>query len=474
LRGQKQDLDRKTASPKQSHEKISLIVECLCGAQILLVPDLKAMNQAIENHLANHTKLEKSPRKKTRIANHVRQFLTEQVIEKATELARISERMKAEKALHLSEERYRSLFNSMSEGFALCEVLLDSNDAPYDFRFLEVNNAYEKQIGTKALNLIGKTVREYSPGIKAKSISILGNVALTRESVRFEDFNEQTKKYFDVFSFSPMPGQVAMLLVDITEDKKLQTELEKYAEHLENLVEERTEKLKNTERLAAIGETAAMVGHDIRNPLQSILGELYLEKKETESLPETDLKKKLEENIKTIEDQILYINKIVGDLQDFSKTLAPTYEKVDLKKVANDVLSDLNCPTNIKVAINIEVNAELITDAASLKRILTNLCLNAVQAMPKGGKLAVGASSKNGKVRLSVEDTGEGIPEEIRDKIFKPLFTTKSKGQGFGLAVVKKLTEGLHGEVTFESGTGKGTIFTLEFPKTPPTTSLFL
>jgi signal transduction histidine kinase len=99
-----------------------------------------------------------------------------------------------------------------------------------------------------------------------------------------------------------------------------------------------------------------------------------------------------------------------------------------------------------------------------MKRILTNLSSNAVQAMPKGGKLTLDAAYKDNKVFISVLDTGVGISDEAKDKLFTPLFTTKSKGQGFGLAVVKKLTDALNGKVSVKSEIGKGTRFTLEFP----------
>jgi len=108
---------------------------------------------------------------------------------------------------------------------------------------------------------------------------------------------------------------------------------------------------------------------------------------------------------------------------------------------------------------------KLKTDAAYLKRILTNLINNAVQAMPQGGKLTIMATAENGVVALSVEDTGEGIAEETKLRLFTPLVTTKSKGQGFGLAVVKRLTEALGGTVRFDSELGKGTRFTVELPQ---------
>jgi signal transduction histidine kinase len=99
-----------------------------------------------------------------------------------------------------------------------------------------------------------------------------------------------------------------------------------------------------------------------------------------------------------------------------------------------------------------------------LKRVLINLVTNSVQAMPEGGELTIKAQANDEKVQIIVEDTGTGIPEEIKPKIFTPLFTTKSKGQGFGLAVCKRVIEAQHGKVTFESQVVKGTKFIIELP----------
>jgi signal transduction histidine kinase len=101
-----------------------------------------------------------------------------------------------------------------------------------------------------------------------------------------------------------------------------------------------------------------------------------------------------------------------------------------------------------------------------LKRVLINLIQNAVQAMPKGGSLNINAKCKDTYAYISVRDTGEGITEEVKSKLFTPLFTTKSKGQGFGLAVVKRLVEGQGGKISFESEKGKGTTFTVRLPLT--------
>jgi PAS domain S-box-containing protein len=260
--------------------------------------------------------------------------------------------------------------------------------------------------------------------------------------------------------------------VDITERVRLQTKLEEsavlieeYANQMEELANRRAEQLKDAERLAAIGATAGMVGHDIRNPLQSIIGEIFLSKKEIDDLPESDAKKYLKDSLQSIEDNAFYINKIVTDLQNYSKPLTPFIEETDFIKVVEDVFSTLKIPEKINAVYCIEpCFTKLLTDSSAMKRILTNLCSNAIQAMPKGGKLTLDATCKGDKIFISVQDTGLGISEEIKDKLFKPLFTTKAKGQGFGLAVVKKLTEALNGKVSVESEIGKGTRFILEFP----------
>lgn len=212
-----------------------------------------------------------------------------------------------------------------------------------------------------------------------------------------------------------------------------------HVEHLERLVSQQIEQLKNAERLSAIGQTAGMIGHDIRNPLQSILGETYLIKSEVNSLPESDAAESLKESINNIEENLSYINKIVLDLQDYAKPPTPILEEVAVEKIIRDVLSAMDIPKTIKVTYALEDNSlTLKVDSTYMKRILTNLISNSMQALINGGKIFIKVKRKGDKAILIVKDTGQGIPEEMREKIFIPLVTTKPKGQGFGLAVVKK------------------------------------
>ena len=140
-------------------------------------------------------------------------------------------------------------------------------------------------------------------------------------------------------------------------------------------------------------------------------------------------------------------------------------EETSLETIVHSALANLIVPTNITVSHSIERDfPKLKLDQAYMQRILTNLTNNVIQAMPKGGKLDINAFTKNDKAIITVEDNGKGIPEGVRSKIFTPLMTTKAKGQGFGLAVVKRFTEGMGGTVTFESEVGKGTKFIIELP----------
>ena len=241
--------------------------------------------------------------------------------------------------------------------------------------------------------------------------------------------------------------------------------LKMHSEQLERLVEERTKQLKDAERMAAIGQTAGMVGHDIRNPLQAITSDVYLAKMELTVIPESEAKKNTLESLQEIEKNIDYINKIVADLQDFARPLSPRPEETNLKDVIDETLTKNAVPEDVEVSVKIEKEATKIkADSTFISRIMYNLVTNSVQAMPHGGKLTIRAYKQAHNIVITVRDTGVGIPEEAKSKMFTPMFTTKSKGQGFGLPVIKRMTEALGGTVTFESQEGKGTTFKVQLP----------
>jgi signal transduction histidine kinase len=351
-------------------------------------------------------------------------------------------------SLKASEEKYRTLFDSIDEGFCIVEMIFDAEGKPADYRFLEINASFERQTGLH--NAKGKLMRSLAPNHEAVWFETYGKVAVTGAAVRFMNEAKALNRYYDVFAFpvgEEKIRKVGIIFNDISQRRNLEKQLQ------------------DQERLAAIGATAGMVGHDIRNPLQAIISDVYLAKTDLSSMPDDEAKKNVQESLEEIEKNISYINKIVADLQDFARPLTPKIQEVDLEQTVHLVLANLSIPRNITVKHSVSRDFPKIKiDQSYIQRILTNLSSNAIQAMTKGGKLTINAANKSGKVIITVEDTGDGIPVEIRDRLFTPLVTTKSKGQGFGLAVVKRFTEALDGTVTFESEVGKGTRFTIEFP----------
>jgi PAS domain S-box-containing protein len=378
----------------------------------------------------------------------------------------ISDRKKAEEALRVREESYRFLlenapiaiyeidfkgqrFKSFNEGLCMLsgysrEELLAKK--PSDLLDAESQERFRERIQkTLAGEEIDENVEYGGVRKDGRKIWVTIKVKLSSKNGKFDS--------------------ALAVAHDITELKETQNKLEEYGKNLERLIEERTKQLKDAERLAAIGATAGMVGHDIRNPLQSIISDVYLAKMDLAALPESKEKTNLQESIVEIEKNTTYINKIVADLQDFARPLTPKIEETDLEQIITSAVANLVIPENVTLVQSVEKDfPKLKTDSTYIQRIITNLANNATQAMPNGGKLKITAVLKDGKAVIGVEDTGIGIPESVRSKIFTPLVTTKSKGQGFGLSVVKRFTDALGGTITFESEVGKGTKFTINLP----------
>ena len=224
------------------------------------------------------------------------------------------------------------------------------------------------------------------------------------------------------------------------------------------------EELAKSHRLATIGEMAAMVGHDLRNPLQAITGTLYLAKKLSRSEKVEDRKEVLK-LLDTIEDQIPYMDKIVSDLQSYAGPVQTEPVQTNLPRLIREVIGNAHLPGNVETHVTIpEDLTSVMVDRVLLQRVLANLIINAVQAMPKGGDVTMTAKKEKESLTVTVEDAGEGIPAENLDKIFTPFFTTKAQGQGLGLAVCKRLVEAQDGTITITSEVGKGSTFTVTIP----------
>ncbi|MCW3999744.1 MAG: ATP-binding protein [Candidatus Bathyarchaeota archaeon] len=344
------------------------------------------------------------------------------------------EKMVAERTRKIreSEQSYRELYESFGEGFIATD---------WELNVIHWNKAAERVTTVEAKDALGKKIYEVLPEMQSVDVTPYYSALQDRQSARFMMNTKSRETGKDaIFEISTYPSTLGILII----------------------VEDKTEEEQN-KRLLAIGQTASMVGHDIRNPLQSIEGDLYLIRMELGSHPECRGLEGVEESLEKIEENVFYINKIVSDLQDYTRPLAPQHIPVNINDLLRAVLSAIQIPKNVEAQLETE-EIVFLTDPAYLKRILNNLVNNALQAMPEGGKLTLQAKATANHLQISVADTGMGIPEQARQKLFTPLFTTKSKGQGLGLAVVKRLVNGLNGEITYETEEGAGTRFFIELP----------
>jgi signal transduction histidine kinase len=255
------------------------------------------------------------------------------------------------------------------------------------------------------------------------------------------------------------------------ERKNLEEQLTQYSEHLQELVDQKTAELKRAERLAAIGQMAAMVGHDLRSPLQAILNTIYLEREQVDSLEgcltpgEGPKARQLRDGLDKIDEHVAYMNSMVTDLLDFARTPKPKITRTSTEQLVNDALRHVVAPNNVVIEKKLDPRLpDLDVDPFLMQRALTNIIGNALQAMPDGGSLSI-ITKKNGRsASISVADTGAGIPPENISKLFEPLFTTKSRGVGLGLAIVKSMIEAHGGAITVESEVGRGSKFGIALP----------
>jgi PAS domain S-box-containing protein len=262
------------------------------------------------------------------------------------------------------------------------------------------------------------------------------------------------------------------LAVNITERKIMQNKLEQYSKDLEQRVKKRTAQLKQTqaklvrsERLAAIGELAAMVGHDLRNPLTGIMGAAYyLKTKHAEGMSARG-----KEMLGTIENAINYSNKIMNDLLEYSRELKLELTQTTPKTILQNALSLLEVPEKVQIVDLTKDMPTIKADTEKMRRVFVNIIQNAFDAMPEGGTLTIKSREVRGKLEISFKDTGAGMSEETLGKLKRgvPLFTTKAKGMGFGLPICRRIVEAHGGKLSVESKFEKGTKVTVTIPVNP-------
>jgi len=220
------------------------------------------------------------------------------------------------------------------------------------------------------------------------------------------------------------------------------------------------EELVRKERLAILGQLAGGVSHELRNPLGVMKNSVYYLKM---VLPEDE---RVRKHLGIMEREVTTATRIVSDLLDFARAKPPSQAPTDLSELVREVLDRTPLAENVEVVARLAPDLPPVAvDALQVQQVLGNLITNGAQAMPEGGTLTIETARAEGGARVAVSDTGVGIAPENLEKIFQPLFTTKAKGIGLGLAVAQGLAEANGGTISVESAVGRGSRFLVVFPQ---------
>ena len=390
-------------------------------------------------------------------------------------IALISEgKAKEEKKVRKSEEKYRSLVESTSDLIYIVDK---------ECKYLFVNDMLLSQFGLLRSQVVGKTFDAFHATEETKNFAKnVNRVFETGTTTDYESYSKKHDKWF-IKTLGPIKEPdtknviaVSVISKNITERKKAEQDLKKAY----NELKETQDQLIQNEKMAAIGRLTSGVAHQIRNPLGIILmGVEYLDN----TLSEKD--EQCAGAIKIIKQAVGRANKIIVDILQFSRKAELKFESVDVCELLDDTIKLIGRSENLK---NIKINrnypkepVKCKADKNMFQQVVINLLNNAVDAMQEGGEIKVNvfyesASKLNNKVGkrgddyfkignkmavIEIEDTGEGIPEDLLLKIFEPFFTTKEaeKGTGLGLSLTHLIVDRHKGSIEVESEVNKGTKF---------------
>ena len=241
---------------------------------------------------------------------------------------------------------------------------------------------------------------------------------------------------------------------------------------LEARVQERTRELEETqdqlvrnEKLAVLGQLAGGVAHDLRNPLGAINNAIYYLKKRLDSGETAQSNPRIGQFLQIAEEEVEHSNQIISDLMSFTRVGVSSLSPTNLGVALDGALVNMEIRDNVGVTKQIDPQLpEVMADGDQLYRVFINLANNALDAMPDGGELTISAHLEDGWAVVGFQDTGVGISEEDLKKVFEPLFTTKIKGTGLGLAVCQQIVEKHGGSIQVSSTPGEGSTFSVRLP----------
>lgn len=344
--------------------------------------------------------------------------------------------------LKASEQKYRAAIDQANDAIFLIDIPTS--------QIIEVNTKSEELTGYLKTELLQKRIWELLPE------------GTTQESAKqlLGQLEHQVCVYAE-WPFCRSDGkeisvEISACVIEFGQNKLIQAICRDLTER--NQFEQQ---LRHSEKLAAVGRLAAGIAHEVGNPLSSISGYAQLLRLGVEA------EKTQKEYLMGIESESDRIKNIIRQLLDFSRTSQVKEEAIDLHQCLNQALSLISVNKDFRsVEVVKELDSNLpniIGDADQIEQVFLNLLLNALDAMPNGGKIWVVTRNEGQAVRIQISDSGVGIESENLDKIFEPFFTTKpaGKGTGLGLAVSHRIIEAHGGKIEVESQKSKGTTFTI-------------
>ena len=380
----------------------------------------------------------------------------------------LTERKEAENRLHESEERFRAIFDSIDEGFCIIEMIFDEYNKPLDYRFVQANPAMEQLTGLK--DTLGKTARELVPELEEFWFATYGKVALTGEAVRFENHSEPMNRWFEVFAsrVGDSTSRVAIVFNNITERKEIEVRREQL------LQEEQRAREAAEAATCAKDEFLAVVSHELRNPLNSILGYARL----LRTMPTIDsaqIKKTVDIIERSGKAQLELINDLLDTARVISGKLKLEIVPIDLSLLINDAVEVMRPAADAKnIGLLQQFDpgvGQIVGDPQRLQQVIWNLLSNAVKFTPPGGVIGITLRRAEAGIAIQVRDNGKGLSPDFLPRIFERFTqadaseTRRHGGLGLGLSLVKQLVELHGGEITVESeGEGKGATFTITLP----------
>jgi two-component system CheB/CheR fusion protein len=360
----------------------------------------------------------------------------------------VTEGKRAGRNLEQSEQRYRQLFENLTVGFGLHEMIYDEAGRAIDYRFLELNPAFERLTGLPRALAVGKTVKQIIPNIEQHWVDTYARVVETGQPIAYENYVAELQRYFDVWAFRPEPGKFATIFSDITARKKAE------------------EILLRNEKLETVSVLAGGIAHDFNNLLSGLFG--YLELAQVHAPPGSEIRKHLDSALTVFARS----RALAQQLLTFAKGGTPIKEVADIRPVIHDALTFALSGANVKFVTDFPNDLHACSvDKHQIAQAIDNLAINARQAMPEGGSLFVTARNLAPSparpglaIEITLRDTGAGIPAQDLPRIFDPFFSTKSTGNGLGLASVRSIVERHGGRIDVSSVLGQGSTFRIELP----------